>query len=463
MAQPEAARATARAPGPEGAAAPAEGLLRLQREIGNRAVTALVDPPAPGATPPPPTTPLPLGSGRRTAFGDRAQQLGLSAVQADELWQAGGGPEEDGFAAAEQRTGALFSAAKTAQATGVPTFYVHLKVGDLAQLNKTLGHSGADEKLAAVRRAVAEALAPATGQLRALRDRASGFGFLATGSEARPLDQGSLAQAADTVASQVAERQGVTISSTVMDVDEAAASAVLADLAEDRRSGPSTPAKAPAPPSEARFTSSGTDRRRAFVALAASFGLAEPVALDLYGMLLESRPDALTGFERAADREATVAKAAEHARTTGTAAAYVELDVRNLGGLNRDLGRRGADQAFTTMTDLALGELRGLAPAADAWPFRHGGDEFSFVVVARDPGMAADQLLAVVVGALQRLEQRARQALLPYEGIRHTKPGSPSGTGVVWGLSPIGPGADPAQVFATADLQVEHKKLVGSP
>jgi GGDEF domain-containing protein len=220
---------------------------------------------------------------------------------------------------------------------------------------------------------------------------------------------------------------------------------------------------APAQPTrKARFTSTGTARRAAFLTLAQRFQIDPGSASDLYGVLLQSRPDQLTGFERAADREATVQEAALHAKKTGTAAVYAEIDVRNLGGLNRALGRQKADSVFAQVAAVVEGQMGDVSSIGDAWPFRHGGDEFSFVVVARRPGIDAGQLELAVSTALVRAAAAVKDQTSEYSGVSHTKPGGPPGTGIAWGTSVIGPGADPSKVFATADMKVERKKASAS-
>jgi GGDEF domain-containing protein len=174
-------------------------------------------------------------------------------------------------------------------------------------------------------------------------------------------------------------------------------------------------------------------------------------------MLLGGRPDALTGFEGDADRVATVRKAAAQRN----AAVYVEVDVRNLGGLNRSLGRAKADSVFAKMAATAERELRSCSDVGDAWPFRHGGDEFSFVIVARRPGVSAGQLEFAAGAALTRATKAIGEATSELSGIAHTKPLGRAGTGIVWGTSVIGPGADPAAVFSAADRKVEQKKTAG--
>src|SRR5262249_44187742 len=142
----------------------------------------------------------------------------------------------------------------------------------------------------------------------------------------------------------------------------------------------------------------------AFLSLARRFGVPPDPAAGLYGILLESRADGLTGFESAADRESTTRKAADRVTRTGTAALYVEIDVRNMGGLNDKLGRQKADEILAQISGIVEREMMSgsVSSLADAWPFRHGGDEFSFVIVGRRPGIGLAQLEFATVASLTR-------------------------------------------------------------
>jgi hypothetical protein len=98
---------------------------------------------------------------------------------------------------------------------------------------------------------------------------------------------------------------------------------------------------------------------------------------------------------------------------------------------------------------------------ADAIPFRHGGDEFSFVVVSRRPTSAAGLEVAVAV-ALQRATQEVVAATTDVADVPHTKEHKAAGTGIVWGTSELLPGRAPTDIFKEADTKVEQKKGVSS-
>ena len=99
-----------------------------------------------------------ISADRKPVFSQRAAVLGLSPEQIQQLWTIGGGGHGDGFAPIEQRTGALFSAARVEQG-GTPSLYVHVSVDGLGKLNSTLGHSQADAVLAQARAKMRERMA----------------------------------------------------------------------------------------------------------------------------------------------------------------------------------------------------------------------------------------------------------------------------------------------------------------
>jgi GGDEF domain-containing protein len=382
---------------------------------------------------------------RQPAFNQRAAALGLTPEQTQQLWAVGAGTDHDGFAPVEQRTGALFSAARTAQ-SGTPALYVQVTVNGLSNLNATLGHSQADAVLAQARAAFRGRLAGA-GTLTPLSEKAGGFGFIVVGCRAGP---GGLLQQATAAAREIGTKLQINLSADVMTADEAAATAVTASL---KNSDSPNATREPTRPDRERprFTSSGADRRAAFLSLARRYGVDPDSAAGLYGVLLESRPDGLTGFERAADRESTCLKAADYVARTGAAALYVEVDVRNMGGLNEALGRQKADLVFTQIAGIVERELMGgsLSSLGDVWPFRHGGDEFSFVVVGRRPGIGDAQLEFATVASLTRATAEVKEQTRQYAAVPHRKDKEkrPFGTGIVWATSIIRPGLEPEKIF----------------
>jgi GGDEF domain-containing protein len=402
-----------------------------------------------------------MSANRKPAFSRRAAALGLTPEQTQQLWAVGAGTDHDDFAPVEQRTGALFSAARMAQ-SGTSALYVQVTVNGLSNLNATLGHSQADGVLTQARAGFRERLARA-GTLTPLREQAGGFGFIVAGCKA---GADGLLQQASAAAREIGTKLRISLTADVLTADEAAATAVTASL---KTSDSVNAARKPTRPDRQRprFTSSGADRRAAFLSLAQRYGVGPDSAVGLYGVLLESRPDGLTGFERAADRESTVLKAVDHVARTGAAALYVEVDVRNMGGLNDGLGRSKADVVFAQIAGIVERELMGgaLSSLGDAWPFRHGGDEFSFVVVGRRPGIGEAQLEFATVASLTRATADVKEQTRQYAAVPHRKDKEkrPFGTGIVWATSLIRPGMVPEKIFKVADLKIEQKKVAAVP
>jgi GGDEF domain-containing protein len=401
-----------------------------------------------------------ISANRQPAFSQRAAALGLTPEQTRQLWAVGAGPDHDDFAPVEQRTGALYSAARMAQ-SGTPALYVQVAVAGLGGLNASLGHSRADGVLAQARAGFRERLARA-GTLTPLREQAGGFGFIVTGCQAGP---DGLLQQATSAAREIGTKLQLSLTAAVLTADEAAATAVTASL---KTSDSQNAARDPIRPDRQRprFTSSGADRREAFLSLARRYGVDPDSAVGLYGVLLESRPDGLTGFERASDRESTVLKAVDYVTRTGGAALYVEVDVRNMGGLNEALGRQKADAVFAQIAGIVERELMGgsLSSLGDVWPFRHGGDEFSFVIVGRRPGIGEAQLEFATVASLTRATAQVKEQTKQYAAVPHRKDKEkrPFGTGIVWATSIIRPGMEPEKIFKVADVKVEKKKSAAS-
>jgi GGDEF domain-containing protein len=138
--------------------------------------------------------------------------------------------------------------------------------------------------------------------------------------------------------------------------------------------------------------------------------------------------------------------------------AYLELDIRNLGGLNAALGHSGADKVYGRIAVIIREELRELG--VDVSLFRHGGDEMSAVVVGADA--------AQVNKAMQRAQDRVAEYVrttnrngTPLSQIPHPKhPDDPSkkGTGFTSAAEDIDPERAPGDIIAAADTRLERKK-----
>lgn len=189
-----------------------------------------------------------------------------------------------------------------------------------------------------------------------------------------------------------------------------------------------------------------------------------PVRLDpaeirrLFELTPAARIDRVTGYGRAEERVPTMARAITHRNRAGEDALYVEIDIKNLGGLTQAVGRENADTDFRVAADLIRQELSGIG--ADVAFVRHGADEVSAIVVG--PGITERQ----IADALERGQARYANYIEArgLADLPHPKaPNDPNkrGVGFVFGIARAGPHDAPQAVFARADAQVELKKQGG--
>jgi hypothetical protein len=171
------------------------------------------------------------------------------------------------------------------------------------------------------------------------------------------------------------------------------------------------------------------------------------------------KKDAVTGFDLAGDRIPTVDNAIKHlTENKMDRGFYVEVDIKNLGGLNAVKGHSGADAVYGVMAKIAETEMMKLEGLGNkVGRFRHGGDEFSFVMVGR---MANKNMVDMAMTiAYQRINEyiiseKLDQIIHP----KHPNDISKRGTGIVFGISEIMTTDKVENVLSRADLQVEAKK-----
>ncbi|HVA75831.1 MAG TPA: hypothetical protein VNF71_14835 [Acidimicrobiales bacterium] len=436
------------------------GLLELQRLAGNQAVTKLL-----GSRP----ALSSAAQSRFDAFVSAAQSAGLGLRAAQQLWAIGGGAGTDpvtGFDPVGDRTADKQRVVDYAAEAGGKAFSVDVDVGNLAGFNAAMGHTGADAVFGEMANMVQRHLSVPGAQVQAARSGGSKLSFtvVAVGSEeaaslkhrldaavsdARVQLRGYVRNAglADTPNPKGASGPDVNIS-----VEEIAAQAPAI------RSGPTSGGPEQATDlTGGGFVGSGADRRRRFVVTAMGFGVTAEAAAGLYKLTSGGQLDPLTGFAPAGDRLPTIDRAAAYTGETGYQAAYVEVDIRNLGGLNAALGRDQADDVLRTLSTTV--EQR-LGPLGTVAAFRHGGDEVSFVVVATR-SLADHQLVSDVRGVLSEAATQGRSRYSHLEQVEHPKyPGDRTrgGTGIAFGVAAITPGSDPLRVCAAADLEVEDQK-----
>jgi GGDEF domain-containing protein len=168
--------------------------------------------------------------------------------------------------------------------------------------------------------------------------------------------------------------------------------------------------------------------------------------------------DSVTGFHEGRSgtaRIATLRQVIRHVRQTGERAFYVEMDVRNLGGLNAALGHSRANEVYSAIAALIRNELSSVA--SEAAFFRHGGDEMSaFLVNTTEQAVRA---------GLERVH-RGVAKLAKDHGVhdipnpKHRRCGRCRGIGLHIGMTRIASRHedDPTLVFQEADVAVERRK-----
>ncbi len=151
----------------------------------------------------------------------------------------------------------------------------------------------------------------------------------------------------------------------------------------------------------------------------------------------------------------TLEEAIRHVKETGEAAFYVEMDLRNLGGLNASIGSTRANEVYSAIAAIVRNELS--AVASEAAFFRHGGDETSAFLV--------NTTEKAVREAIERVHQDVAKLATGYEinDIPHPKHRDDDnfrGIGVHFGMVRLSARHenDPTLVFKQADIALERSK-----
>lgn len=230
-------------------------------------------------------------------------------------------------------------------------------------------------------------------------------------------------------------------------------------------------------PDRAPFLSEMEARRALFVERAQAMGMGREHARDIFQRAGGDAVDPVTGFELAYGRVPTLERAIKFtAESKGERGYYVEVDLRNLGGLNKNLGHSGADRIYARMAQIIGEELHALEADTKMFGkvsvtlFRHGGDEVSAVIVG--PELAPE----VLQGAMERAQRRIADyvaattfttadgkthALANIDHPKHPGDASVRGTGIVFGMAELQPTVTATDTIGTADRQVELKKTGG--
>jgi GGDEF domain-containing protein len=156
--------------------------------------------------------------------------------------------------------------------------------------------------------------------------------------------------------------------------------------------------------------------------LAHSAGLDASKATKLLEALSESltSSDPVTGLAGGIARMPTLRRASM-AAAQGVPVFYIEIDVRNLGGLNRSLGSHSqTNLVFREMVDTVKAALDPLArDGGEIYGFRHGGDEFSFVLRPKvTPAVAAlpTKHIKAIQSALDNAQESIGTSIKSWKG-----------------------------------------------
>lgn len=172
-----------------------------------------------------------------------------------------------------------------------------------------------------------------------------------------------------------------------------------------------------------------------------------------YGLMAR---DNVTGYfegRSGPGRVWTVRSAIRHAVETGEKAHYVEMDLRNLGGLNAAVGHTKANEVFAAIADVVRRELSAIS--SESAFYRHGGDEVCAIL--------ATSTTKAIRNAFKRIDRRTANLAEEY-GVadiphpKHRGDHDQRGIGVVFGLVRLSARfqADPTDVFRQADLEMRQ-------
>jgi diguanylate cyclase with GGDEF domain len=183
--------------------------------------------------------------------------------------------------------------------------------------------------------------------------------------------------------------------------------------------------------------------------------------------------DETTGFfdaQKKTPRNQTLDRAIEFLKDNDTPAAYADIDLVNLGGLNESMGGNArGDVVFRKFADVIKQEVE--KAGGDLVFMRHGGDEMSVVAVGVGPDALREAL-----GRAQRItsemgreiktvkEWKGQPAGTPLAEIKHkvestTENPKAPGVGIQFGVAEIGKSGDRAKIIDDAESQTAKAKV----
>lgn len=153
------------------------------------------------------------------------------------------------------------------------------------------------------------------------------------------------------------------------------------------------------------------------------------VELEDFGLLAK---DIVTGFwegRSGKGRLWTLRQAIQHVKETNEVAVYVDMDLKNLGGLNDALGHTKANEVYSQIAAAVRKQLS--AVASDATFFRHGGDEMSaFLIDTTEEAVLV--ALAIVQDEVAKLAKKHGVDSIPHP--KHQGDGRFKGIGIHHGI-----------------------------
>jgi GGDEF domain-containing protein len=405
---------------------------------------------------------------RQQQFVLAAQNYGLEEGDAKALYQLSGGAQADpvtGFEDASDRDPTLARAIQAVGQSGEAGFTVDVSIRNLGGLNAELGHNEADKILNTFAKIVGDAMAGVGGDVSKFRQSGTELRFIVVGKDVRQSQiEAKLMEAQANISKETQARNLDQLEHPKYKRDlSQKGTGIQYDIhpikpyhnADEAQEKGQNGANAP---EGKNFKSAAQLRREAFVQQAVkTYHLSQEAALDLYQKSGAAKVDSLTGFDSAADRITTLKNAMQYVSQSGSNAFYVEIDLRNLGGLTKAVGRGKADAVFARMASMAEASLKGLN--ADLSRFRHGGDEFSFILVG--DGVSAEAIESVLTNAQGQIAEYVKgEKLADIEHPKHPNEPDKRGTGIIFGVSSITGAEDETadQILSAADLQVEAKK-----
>ncbi len=347
-----------------------------------------------------------------------------------------------GFGLAEDLEAALSRAAKT----GTPLTHITVDLLKLSKLNEATWESGANETIHDIAKLVKDFLEETKIKIAPFRDGGT-LSFLVEGQKDDAIDK--LTHALANATQQVKLAYKIDLATAITKPTH---TINLEDAIE--------------PPKTQRFLpdvpwSSTQMRRERFAALATSTNK-EVDGEKLYEVFGGGKKDTLTGLNKAIDRIPTLQNAINEVKTNGKAGVYVACDIRNLKGLNRELGRSQADFTYAKIIALVKEKLIdfGKEAGVDLAGFRHGGDECSFIALSQN-AMPAETLQKALQAALSSAQAEIKKEFKPLQFIKHAKypdDSSKAGTGITFASCPITATSSTELIISKAGRDLERQK-----